>query len=70
MDKKQIINCTVSSCKYQNENNKCNLNQITVKPFKNCKTGEKDETICGDYKLDNQNIKNKNKNYKIKIKRN
>ena len=53
MDKKQIINCKVSSCKYQNENNKCNLNQITVKPFKNCKTGEKDETICGDYKLDN-----------------
>ena len=29
MDKKQIINCTVSSCKYQNENNKCNLNQIS-----------------------------------------
>ena len=30
--------------------NKCDLSQITVKPYQDCKTGKTDETICGDYK--------------------
>ena len=49
-NKKQTINCTVSSCKFQTEENKCDLSQITVKPYQDCKTGKTDETICGDYK--------------------
>lgn len=50
---KQTINCTVCSCEYQTKDNKCDLKQITVKPYPDCDTGKKDETICGNYKCCN-----------------
>lgn len=49
---KQTINCTVGSCKYQNEENRCDLSQITVQPYKDIDTGKQDETLCGSYKCD------------------
>ena len=36
-DKKQIINCTVESCKYNNTDTQmCELKQIVVSPLPNC----------------------------------
>lgn len=49
-DKKQKINCTVCSCEHQTKDNRCDLNQITVKPYPECDSGNKDETLCGNYK--------------------
>ena len=52
MDKKQIINCTVGSCEYNNtQTKKCELNGITVTPCKACNTGKaEDESMCGSYR--------------------
>ncbi len=51
MDKGQKINCTVSSCKYNNRNNQeCRLEQIIVTPIENCDTKTADESMCGSYK--------------------
>lgn len=51
MEKKQKINCTVHSCKYnEGECNLCNLEQITVKPYPNSHTKREDESMCGSYK--------------------
>lgn len=52
-NKKQTINCNVCSCKYQTQDHKCDLNQITVQPYKDCDTGKTDETLCGSYKCCN-----------------
>ena len=50
MEKKQKINCTVSSCKYNNNDEKsCELEQIIVTPVSNCNTKNKDESMCGSY---------------------
>lgn len=50
MDKNQKINCTVESCKYNDqENNNCILKQITVTPIENCDTKQPDESMCSSY---------------------
>lgn len=54
MDLKQKINCTVSSCKFnENEKKKCLLDQIVVTPIPDCKTCKSDESMCSTY----ENIK-------------
>ena len=51
MEENQKIKCTVGSCKYNNENkNICKLKSITVKPTMNNNSGEKDESLCSNYK--------------------
>ncbi len=53
MENKQRINCTVSSCKYNNENNnKCTLESIHVAPIENSKTTKPDESMCSSYKYE------------------
>lgn len=50
MDKNQKINCTVSSCRFNNcDRQECKLNQITVEPIDDCETCECDESMCGSY---------------------
>lgn len=50
MEKKQEINCTVASCKYNNkENQKCILQSIQVEPITQCDTMEADESMCASY---------------------
>lgn len=50
MDKKQKINCTVYSCKYNNkEVGKCNLEAIQVTPIQDCNTKKADESMCASY---------------------
>ncbi len=57
MDKNQKINCTVSSCKYnQNEENLCTLEQIKVTPIQDCNTKQPDESMCSSYSY-NKNSK-------------
>ena len=51
MEGKQNINCTVSSCKYNNrEKEKCNLQSIQVEPIEAKDTKEPDESMCASYK--------------------
>ena len=50
MDKKQKINCTVGSCKFnEHGNNSCMLKQIMVTPTENCDTKSADESMCSSY---------------------
>ena len=50
MDKNQNINCTVSSCKYNNtQNQKCQLESIIVTPVEGISTGTPDESMCSSY---------------------
>lgn len=50
MDKNQKINCTVESCKFNNqEKQECELKQIIVTPTNNCKTKQPDESMCSSY---------------------
>ncbi len=50
MEKNQKINCTVSSCKYNDKTHQeCVLQQITVTPVENCNTKKKDESMCESY---------------------
>ena len=45
MEKKQLINCTVTSCAYNNnEENKCELQSIQVEPL--------NESMCASYECD------------------
>ena len=58
MDKNQgdqKINCTVTSCKYNEEGKQeCSLKQIVVTPIENCDTKQPDESMCSSYKnIDN-----------------
>lgn len=47
----QKINCTVSSCLYNNYHQKeCELDQIMVTACQGCSTGNPDESMCGSYK--------------------
>lgn len=52
MEKKQIINCTVGSCEYNNQKTqKCELADIIVTPCKDCSNGKpEDESMCGSYR--------------------
>lgn len=53
MDKKQKINCTVGSCKYNNTDSKeCILNQIVVTPMQDCNTKKADESMCSSYEYE------------------
>lgn len=53
MDGNQDIKCTVSSCKYNNENsNYCGLKQIHVAPIDNCDTKTAYESMCSSYKCE------------------
>lgn len=50
MEKNQQINCTVATCKYNNnENEKCMLQAIQVEPIAGCNTREADESMCASY---------------------
>lgn len=50
MEKNQEINCTVTSCKYNNnESEKCILQSIQVEPILDCDTMEADESMCASY---------------------
>ena len=53
MENKQKINCTVESCKY-NENGRhaCSLEQIKVTPIEDCNTKYADESMCSSYEND------------------
>ena len=47
MEKKQKINCTVKSCKYNdNEHKECDLEAIIVTPVNNVNTSKPDESQC------------------------
>lgn len=51
MEKRQKINCTVTSCKYnENGEQECSLEQIIVTPIENCDTKQPDESMCSSYK--------------------
>ena len=51
MEKKQKINCTVESCKFNdNEHKECDLEAIIVTPIENCDTKNPDESQCSSYK--------------------
>lgn len=53
MEEKQRINCTVSSCKYNNqEKEKCTLEAIHVAPINDIYTKTPDESVCASYKFD------------------
>lgn len=50
MENNQKINCTVSSCKYNDEENKgCKLQEIQVTPKIKCNSKKEDESMCGSY---------------------
>ena len=51
MEKNQKINCTVTSCKYnKNQEQECALEQIIVTPIQKCTTKQQDESMCSSYK--------------------
>ncbi len=52
MEANQKINCTVSSCKYNNQDKeKCTLETIHVSPIDNINTQEADESMCASYQF-------------------
>ena len=53
MERKQLINCTVSSCAYNNgEKNMCELKSIQVEPMEDVHTKTPDESMCASYECD------------------
>ena len=51
MEKNQKINCTVTSCKYNNNGKQeYNLEEIVVTPIIGCETKQPDESMCSSYK--------------------
>lgn len=51
MEANQKINCTVKSCKYNNQQKeKCTLEAIHVAPIKNMNTEAADKSMCASYK--------------------
>ena len=53
MEKNQKINCTVSSCKYNDEQRqKCNLETIIVTPVQGGSSTEPDESQCSSYECE------------------
>ena len=56
MNNNQKINCTVSSCKYNNsQTQKCKLQSIIVTPVEGVNTTNPDESMCSSYNSDNNN---------------
>ena len=54
MQKNQKINCTVTSCKYNDEGcQECKLEQIIVTPIVGCNTKQSDESMCSSYRNNN-----------------
>ena len=54
MDKKQRINCTVESCKYNDSQRQlCELDNIIVTPKPNVHSAKTDESECSSYECDN-----------------
>ena len=50
MEKNQEINCTVTSCRFNNgKDSKCTLQSINVEPIEDCDTCSPDESMCGSY---------------------
>lgn len=55
MENHQQINCTVSSCKYNNnQKQKCELQAIQIEPILECSTTEADESMCASYENINE----------------
>ncbi len=55
MEANQKINCTVSSCRYNNQQKqKCTLEAIHVAPMENVDTQMPDESMCASYKFEQQ----------------
>ena len=55
MEANQKINCTVTSCRYNNgEKQKCMLETIQVSPIENVETKNPDESMCASYKYDDE----------------
>ena len=55
MEANQKINCTVSSCKYNNgEKQKCMLEAIQVAPMEDVDTKNPDESMCASYEYENE----------------
>ena len=53
MEENQKINCTVSSCKYNNgQKQLCNLQAIIVTPVEGIQSAEPDESMCSSYECD------------------
>ena len=51
MQKNQKINCTVTSCKYNDDScQECKLEQIIVTPIIGCNTKQSDESMCSSYR--------------------
>ena len=51
MEKNQKINCTVTSCRYNDgSRQECNLEQIIVTPVNNVSSKNPDESMCSSYK--------------------
>ena len=44
----QTINCSVSSCRHYNAQNRCELRSIVCANC-NCHSGKSDESMCGSY---------------------
>lgn len=49
MNNNQKINCTVTTCKYNKNNQICSLEQIMVTPKANCSSKNPDESMCSSY---------------------
>lgn len=49
----QKINCTVTSCKFNKNQQICSLKEIIVTPKSNCVTKKTDESMCGSYECNN-----------------
>lgn len=49
-DKRQCIHCTVESCQHHEQENACELTEISVAPKKDCKSARCDESQCASYK--------------------
>lgn len=55
MEKNQKINCTVTSCKYNDEGTQeCQLERIIVTPIAGCNTKQSDESMCSSYRNENK----------------
>ncbi len=52
MNGNQKIYCSVTSCKYNNLENFCKLDEIQVSPANNCNTKKSDESMCSSYKCE------------------
>ena len=54
MENNQKINCTVYSCRYNdNAKKKCILESIQITPTDNVKTMKSDESMCSSYQYEN-----------------